>query len=144
MMDFLGLLAAVVGLITLISLSIVELLAIPWPVLLILLLATLWCSQRLLDQFNPNPVPVDALKSTPTVKGDVKVKVTSPPPENTRVYRGQPYAGKDSIASGNQTSEEKCYRGLKDKHKEAISPALLDNEKPVQAPILRYRGVKTR
>lgn len=138
MMDFLGLLAAVVGLITLISLSIVELLAIPWPVLLILLLATLWCSQRLLDQFNP--APVDVLKPTAAVKG----KVTSPPPENIRIYRGQAYAGNESIVSGSQTSQEKCYRGLKDKHKDAISPALLDNEKPVQPPVLRYRGVKTR
>jgi len=137
MMDFLGLLAAVVGLITLISLSIVELLAIPWPVLLILLLATLWFSQRLLNQFNP--VPVDGLKPTAAVKG----KVSPPPPYNARIYRGQSYAGEDSIA-GSQTPEEKCYRGLKDKHEKAVSPTLLANEKPEQPPVLRYRGVKTR
>lgn len=136
-MDFLGLLAAVVGLIILMTLSIVELLAIPWPILLILLLATLWFSQRLLDQFNP--VPVEGLKPSTSEKG--KVTETPDLSQNARIYRGQSYTGEGSIAPGSQAPEEKCYRGLKDKHEKAVSPDLLANEKP---PVLSYRGVKTR
>jgi len=150
MNSFLGLLAAVVGLMILVTLSIMELWATPWPILLILLLVILWTSQRLIDRFNP--APVEGLGSLPNPDSSTPLSV--PPdlspdhPDSALRYRGQIYEeSSDSLPEEIlQSAKPTCYRGIRVEAGETPDPAPSSETpikpQPPEPPQLSYRGIK--
>jgi|GEM_PF-5900621 hypothetical protein len=149
---FLGLLAAVVGLMTVITLSIMELWVTPWPILLILLLVILWTSQRLIDRFNP--APVEGLGSLPNPLEPsnplgVPKEVTSDHPDSALRYRGQVYEEAQPtdplLEEIVQEAKPTCYRGIRletpDRASSPEPPAKPQPPDPPQ-PQLSYRGIK--
>ena len=151
MNSFLGLLAAVVGLMILITLSIMELWATPWPILLILLLVILWTSQRLIDRFNPAPVEgLGSLpNSDPSNPRNVPQDFSPEHPDSALRYRGQVYEeSSDPIPEAIlQTAKPTCYRGIRMEAGETLDSAS-SSETPTKAqpseapPKLSYRGIK--
>jgi hypothetical protein len=149
---FLGLLAAVVGLMAAITLSIMELWVIPWPILLILLLVILWTSQRLIDRFNP--APVEGLSSLPTpLKESLPLGIphrdqdfASDYPESPLRYRGQIYeetATADPLLEESLQAKPTCYRGIRLETPDSLpSPETSTKPKPSERPQLNYRGIK--
>lgn len=157
---FLGLLAAVVGLMIVITLSIMELWVIPWPILLILLLLTLWISQRLIDRFNP--APVEGFSSGVNPSQDKSTAVTrsreeqvfsperDPQAELAHLqYRGQVYDEVQPLDSlleeAVQEAKPSCYRGirLQDQCTSTDSEESCAPKHSVpHPPQLSYRGVK--
>jgi hypothetical protein len=138
---------------TVITLSIMELWVIPWPILLILLLLTLWISQRLIDRFNP--APAEGLPSVSADPSTGSSPVAEPEPSSDPValcYRGQLYEDRPTTSAhpdaGTEVTQEgiahKCYRGVSqassDSNPAEASPAAKPT--PLPNPKLSYRGIK--
>lgn len=155
MNNFLGLLAAIVGLMTVITLSIMELWVIPWPILLILLLLTLWASQRLIDRFNPSPVggistqpvqpdsPVSLLKQQQNPEFSPDLDQSS---ESAHFqYRGQMYEETTSSDGGEeaiQAAKPTCYRGVRLQDQDSAPERSEQPPADRPHPQLSYRGIK--
>ncbi|MGA1408725.1 MAG: hypothetical protein ACO37W_03175 [Prochlorotrichaceae cyanobacterium] len=153
--SFFGLLVAIVGLMTVITLSIMELWVIPWPILLILLLLTLWISQRLIDRFNPAPVEgLNSVSADPSTGSSPTVAEPEPHTDPVALcYRGQLYeephqatASPPSAAASEAPKEgvtHKCYRGIPLQSPDSAPSQDSSSESvPLPNPKLSYRGIK--
>lgn len=157
-MSFLSLLFVVVSCGILLILSVVELLVIPWPVLVVLLLLGLWFSQKLLARFNPDGLPLEVAVGG-TIEQEISATVpretlrVSPnpslqrdtPPENASLfyYRGQPYGSppeNGSEPTSPDTLGKKQYRGAAEEAPSMASPS--DPSPSNSSPTLSYRGIK--